>query len=57
MEQDLPARDPVRAGAWGEARAKVEAGWADHLLQARAEPASARNAVTKNLILQDNLVI
>ena len=57
MEQALPARVPVQAEAWVEEKAKAEAGWADHLLQGRAEPASAQNAVTKNLMLQDNLVI
>jgi len=57
MEQGLPARVPVQAGVWVEEKAKVEAGWADHLPQGREELASAQNAVTKNLMLQDNLVI
>jgi len=57
MVQGLAARVPVVAGVWGEAKDRVEAEWVDNSLQARAELVSAQNAVTKNLILQDNHVI
>ena len=57
MVQGLPARVPAQAGVWVEAKAKVEAGWADHLLQGRAVIAYVRAAEQRPLILPDSLVM
>ncbi len=59
MVQGLPAKVPAQAGVWVEvkARARVEAEWADHLLQGRAEVVYARTAGRKLLMLQDSLVM
>ena len=50
MEQGLPA------GVWGEAKAGVEAEWADHLQQDRAEIVSVQTAEQRLLMLSDSLV-
>jgi hypothetical protein len=57
MEQGLRARVPAQAGVWVEAKAKVEAGWADHLQQGRAVIAFVQTAEQRLLMLQDSLVI
>jgi hypothetical protein len=57
MEQVLPAKDPAQDVVWGEGRAKVEAGWADHSQQGRAEIVSAQTAEVKSLMLPDSRVI
>jgi len=57
MEQGLRARVPAQAGVWVEAKAKVEAGWADRLLQGRAVIAYVRTAEQRLLMLQDSLVM
>ena len=57
MVQGLPARDQAQAVVWVEARARVEAGWADLLQQGRAEIVSVRNAEQRSLMLQDSLVM
>jgi len=46
MVQGQAARVPAQAGVWVEvkARARVEAGWADHLQQGRAETVCAQTA-------------
>jgi len=55
--QGLAARVPAQAGVWAEARARVEAGWAAHLQQGRAEVVSARTAEQQLLMLLDSLVM
>ena len=55
--QGLRARVPVQAGVWAEDRARVEAGWADHLPQGRAEIVYVRNAEQRLLMLPDSLVM
>ena len=57
MVQGLPARVPAQAGAWVEVRARVEAEWADHLQQGRAEIVSVRTAEQRLLMLLDSLVM
>jgi len=57
MVQGLQVRDPAQVGVWLEAKAKVEAEWADHLLQGRAEVVSAQVAATRSLMLPDSLAI
>ena len=57
MVQGQAARVPAQAGVWVEVRAKVEAEWADHLPQGRAEVASARTAEQQSLMLRASLVI
>jgi len=57
MVQGLQARVPAQAGVWGKARAKVEAGWADHLQQGRAEIVYVRTAEQRPLMLPDSLVM
>jgi len=57
MGQGLQVRDPAQVGVWLEAKAKVEAEWADHLLQGRAEVVSAQVAATRSLMLPDSLAI
>jgi len=57
MVQDLAVRGPAQAGVWAEARAKVEAEWADRLQQGRAETVSVRNVEQQLLILQDSRVM
>ena len=53
MARDVvPAQDVV----WDEARAKVEAGWADHLQQGRVEIVSVQTAEQQLLMLPDSLV-
>ena len=42
---------------WVAPRARVEAEWADRLLQGRVEVASAQNAEQQSLMLQDSLVM
>ena len=56
MEQGLPVKDPAQDVVWDKARARVEAGWADHLQQGRAEVVSARTAEQQLLMLLDSLV-
>ena len=55
--QGLLARVPAQDVVWDEARAKVEAGWADHLQQGRAEIVSVQTAQQRLLMLPDSLVI
>jgi len=55
--QALPARDPAQDAVWGEAKARVEAEWADHLQQDRAEIASVRTVEQRLLMLQGSLVM
>ena len=57
MVQGLRAKGPAQAGVWVEDRAKVEAGWAGHLRQGRAEIVSAQVVVIKWLMLLANLVM
>ena len=57
MEQGLRARVPAQAGVWVEAKAKVEAGWADHLRQGRAVIAFVQTAEQRLLMLQDSLAM
>jgi len=55
--QGLAAKGPVQAGVWGEVRVKVEAGWADRLLQGQVEVVSVRNVEQQSLMLPDSLVM
>jgi hypothetical protein len=57
MEQVLRARVPAQAGAWVEAKVKVEAGWAGHSQQARAVIVYVPTVEQRPLMLQGNLVI
>jgi len=57
MVQGLPARVPVQAGVWVGARARVEAEWADHLQQGRAEIVYALTVDQRSLMLPDSLVM
>jgi hypothetical protein len=57
MVQGLRAKGPAQAGVWVEAKAKVEAEWADHLPQGRAEIAYVRAAEQRSLTLPDSLVM
>ena len=57
MVQGLAVKDPVQDAVWVEARARVEAGWVDHLPQGRAEVVCVRNAEQRLLILPDSLVM
>jgi hypothetical protein len=57
MVQGLSARVPAQAGVWVEAKAKVEAEWADHSPQARAEVVSAQTAGKRLLTLLDSRVM
>ena len=54
-EQVLAAKDPVRDEA--RARAKVEAEWADHLPQDRAEIVFVRSVEQQRLMLSDSRVM
>jgi len=56
MVQARPARDPARDVAWDVVRVRVEAGWADHLRQGRAEIVSVRSVEQRLLMPQDSLV-
>jgi len=55
--QGLAVRVPVVDGVWAEARAKVEAEWADHFPQGRAEVVSVRTVEQRSPMLQDSLVM
>jgi hypothetical protein len=57
MVQDLQAKVPAQAGVWVEAKARVEAEWADHLQQGRAEVVFVRAVEQRSLILLDSLVM
>jgi len=57
MVQGLPAGVPARAGVWAKDRARVEAGWVDHLRQGRAEIVSVRTAEQRLLMLPDSHVM
>jgi len=57
MEQGRAARDRVAVEVWGEAKARVEAGWADHLQQDRAVIVYVRTAEQRSLMLQGSLVM
>ncbi len=57
MEQAQLAKGPAQAGVWVEARARVEAEWADLLPQGQAEVVSVRTAEQRLLMLPDNLVM
>jgi len=51
------AKDRGPDEVWVEAKARVEAGWADHLQQGRAEIVSVRTAEQRPLMLQGSLAI
>ena len=55
--QARQVKDPAQVVGWDEARARVEAGWVDHLQQGRAEIVYALAAEQRLLMLQDSLVI
>jgi hypothetical protein len=55
--QVLLVEDPAQDVVWDEARAKVEAGWADHLQQDRAEIVSVQTAEQRLLMSLDNLAV
>ena len=55
--QVLAAKVPAQVAVWVEQEARVEAGWADRLQQARAEIVFARVAGQQPLTLLDSLVI
>ncbi len=57
MVQGLRARVPAQAGVWVEAKAKVEAGWADHSRQGQAVIACVRTADQRSLMLPDSPVM
>jgi len=57
MVQGLPARAPAQAGAWGKAKARVEAEWVGRLPQGRVEIAYVRNAAQQSPMLQGSLVM
>jgi len=57
MVQGLRVKVPAQAGVWVEPKAKVEAGWADHLQQGRAVIAYVRVVAQQPLMLRDNLVM
>ena len=57
MVQGQLVKDPARDAVRDEARARVEAGWVDHLPQGRAEVVSVRNAEQRLLMLPDSLVM
>ncbi len=57
MVQVLAAKGPAQGGAWVEARARVKAGWADHLQQGQAEIVSVRTVEQRSLMLQDSLAM
>ena len=57
MVQALLARDPAQDVVWVEVKARVEAEWADHLRQDRAEVVSVRTVEQQLLMLQGSLVI
>ena len=57
MVQGPLVKDPAQDVVWDEARAKVEAEWADHLQQGQAEVASVRAAEQWLLMLLDSLVM
>jgi hypothetical protein len=56
MVQGLRVKVRAQVEVWAEAKAKVEAEWADHLPQGRAGIVSARTAEQQLLMLQDSLV-
>ena len=55
--QGLQVRGPAQVGVWLEAKARVEAEWADHLPQGRAEVVSVQTAEQRLLMLPDSLAI
>jgi len=57
MVQGLPARIPAQAAVWVEVKARVEAEWADHFPQGRAEVVYARTAEQRLLMLPGSLVM
>ena len=57
MVQGLRVKGPAQAGVWVEAKARVEAEWADHLRQGRAVIVSVRTAEQRLLMLPDSLVM
>ena len=57
MVQGLPAKVPAQAGVWVEAKAKVEAGWADHLPRVQVEVVYAPTVGKESLMLRDSLVM
>ena len=56
MERGPLGKGRAVAEVWVEARAGVEAGWADHLRQGRAEIVSVRTAEQQFLMLPDSPV-
>jgi len=57
MVQGLLVKDRVQDVVWDEARARVEAEWAGHLQQGRAEIVSVQTAEQLPLMLPDSLVM
>ena len=57
MVQGRAVVDPAQAAVWVRVKARVEAGWADHLQQGRAEIVSVRTAEQRPLMLQGSLAI
>ena len=56
MERARLGKGQAVAEVWVEAKARVEAGWADHLRQGRAEIVSVRTAEQRFLMLSDSPV-
>jgi len=57
MVQGLLVKDRVQDVVWDEARARVEAEWAGHLQQGRAEIVSVQTAEQLPFMLPDSLVM
>jgi hypothetical protein len=57
MVQARPVKDPEQVVVWDAVRDKVEAEWAVHLLQDRAEIVYAQAVALQPLMLPDNLAI
>ena len=55
--QVLPVKGPAQGVVWVEARAKVEAEWAGHLQQGRAEVVSVQTAEQRLFMLQGSLAM
>jgi len=57
MEPARPAKDPEQVAVWDAVRDKVEAEWAVHLLQDRAEIVYVQAVALQPLMLPNNLAI
>ena len=55
--QDRLVKDPAQDVVWVEAKAKVEAGWADRLQQVRAVIVYVQTAEQRSFMLLDSLVM